>query len=569
VEILEGCPDMNYFTNITYVPLEHGGVWGMFDVKKKALSETVDLHGPNGEVQNQSLVWKGKAKAESDADTYIYGGTLNPHYGHFLINTLSRLWPFAISRVTHPIVFHAHGSKEEWFSLPFARDIFAALDIDPSLVTIFKEPTLIHNLVVPSVSFQEQHFVYTAYRDLCRYIGRKILGHYAPRTGLPPAYLSKSTLKSGVGHVVNEQQLEDALQFGGVEIIRPENLSLRDQIMLFAERDVVLGTIGSGFHTSIFVPPHARLMILSTIPGPNSNFYLIDKVNGNRAQYFYSDKTEVTNSPDDTFLTSFTLGDPFAVAEDLLRELNLQSADCPRDAGPKKVPEENNFKQEGSMSLYSLFLNNTGRPIHKSGHYFFAYERHFGRFVGQPVTFLEIGAGNGGSSQMWKKWLGPMARIVTIDLNPVCRQFEDEQIAVRIGDQSDPNFLQSILDEFGQLDIVLDDGSHQMAHVNASFDFLFSRMAPNGIYMIEDMHTAYWADYGGGYKATTSMIERFKDMIDLLNADHIRDGSIKPNHFTKTTFSMTAYDSILVFERSPYVNKTMRMIGDDAQRVNY
>lgn len=221
------------------------------------------------------------------------------------------------------------------------------------------------------------------------------------------------------------------------------------------------------------------------------------------------------------------------------------------------------------MNLYSLFLDNKGRPVHKSGHYFFAYERHFGRYVGNPVTFLEIGAGNGGSSQMWKRWLGPLARIVTIDINPVCKQYEDEQISVRIGDQSDPAFLQSIIDEFGVPDAVLDDGSHQMPHVTASFDYLYERIAANGVYMIEDMHTAYWPDYGGGLRDPRSIIERFKGMIDDLNADHVQDGMLSPSRFTRQTIAMTAYDSILVFEKSPIINKFMKMIGDDSLRVNY
>lgn len=220
-------------------------------------------------------------------------------------------------------------------------------------------------------------------------------------------------------------------------------------------------------------------------------------------------------------------------------------------------------------SLYSLFLDNAGRPIHKSGHYFFAYERHFSRYVGQPVTFLEIGAGNGGSSQMWKKWLGPLARIVTIDINEICRQYADEQVAVRIGDQSDPTFLQSLLDEFGAPDVVLDDGSHHMMHVTASFDFFYDRIAPTGVYMIEDMHTAYWPEYGGGRGDPRSFVEKFKGLIDDLNADHIRDGSVSPTRFTRSTAVMTAYDSILVFEKAPAINKHMKMIGDASLRTNY
>ncbi|NTF11098.1 class I SAM-dependent methyltransferase [Agrobacterium rubi] len=221
------------------------------------------------------------------------------------------------------------------------------------------------------------------------------------------------------------------------------------------------------------------------------------------------------------------------------------------------------------MSLYSLFLENDGRPIHKMAHYFFAYERHFSKFVNQPLTFLEIGAGNGGSSQMWKKWFGPLARIVTIDINPICKQFEDEQVAVRIGDQSDPIFLATLIEEFGRFDAVLDDGSHQMEHVTKSFNFLYPRIAQNAVYMVEDMHTAYWPEWGGGLRSNGSFIERFKMLIDELNAKNIREGALPATEFTNSTFCMTAYDSVVVFEKSAYLNANTFNIGDQELRANY
>ena len=56
---------------------------------------------------------------------------------------------------------------------------------------------------------------------------------------------------------------------------------------------------------------------------------------------------------------------------------------------------------------------------------------------------------------MWRRYFGPHARIVGIDIRPECQAFEEDQIAVRIGDQSDPAFLDSVLREFGAPDVVV------------------------------------------------------------------------------------------------------------------
>ena len=99
---------------------------------------------------------------------------------------------------------------------------------------------------------------------------------------------------------------------------------------------------------------------------------------------------------------------------------------------------------------------------------------------------------------MWRRYFGPLSVIVGIDINPSCMEYEEHGIHVRIGDQSDPVFLAQVVEEFGVPDIVLDDGSHVMKHVNASFDFFYPKMSMNSIYMVEDLHTAYWEDFGGG-----------------------------------------------------------------------
>lgn len=216
------------------------------------------------------------------------------------------------------------------------------------------------------------------------------------------------------------------------------------------------------------------------------------------------------------------------------------------------------------MSLWSQFLSNDKRLIHKWTHYFPIYEDHFSRYVNRPCLLVEIGCGEGGSLQLWKSFLGPYAQIVGIDIDPACRAFEEDQIAIRIGNQSDQDFLGSVLEEFGAPDIVLDDGSHVMEDIQASFAFLYPRTSPTGVYFVEDLHTAYWNEYGGGLRREGSFIEKAKSLIDELNADHSR-GAIEPTEFTRSSLSMHFYDSVCVFERGRHLKKHAPRIGKASQ----
>jgi hypothetical protein len=161
---------------------------------------------------------------------------------------------------------------------------------------------------------------------------------------------------------------------------------------------------------------------------------------------------------------------------------------------------------------------------------------------------------------MWKKYFGPLATIVGIDINPECKAFEEEQIHIRIGSQYDSTFLQNVIHELDIPDIVLDDGSHVMSDIISSFEFLYPRIDRKGIYMVDDLHTAYWDECQGGLGRDGTFIEKCKTLIDELNAVHTR-GKLLETDFSKTTLSMHFYDSVVVFEKGALGKKYMSRIG--------
>lgn len=200
------------------------------------------------------------------------------------------------------------------------------------------------------------------------------------------------------------------------------------------------------------------------------------------------------------------------------------------------------------MSLWEEFITHKGREVTKWSQYFFPYERHFSKWKNSSVTFLEIGVASGGSLQMWQKYFGPNATIIGIDIMPQCKSYESPNVHVRIGSQSDYNFLDSVIDEFGVPDIILDDGSHQQNDILNTFEYLYPKMHKNGVYMIEDLHTSYWPEYGGNLNHPGSFVEYTKKNIDKLNAVHWRQDYHKDS-FTEETLSISCYDSIICYEK--------------------
>jgi len=214
-------------------------------------------------------------------------------------------------------------------------------------------------------------------------------------------------------------------------------------------------------------------------------------------------------------------------------------------------------------TLQEIFEAHNGRLIHKWNHYFEVYERYFAKYRDTPVNILEIGISHGGSLQLWRRYFGEKANIFAVDINPACKQFEEEKTKIFIGSQEDEDFLSGLKARLPALDIILDDGGHTMRQQLVSFSHLFSTVKDGGIYMVEDTHTSYWDAYHGGYKKKGSFIEFAKDMVDQVHAWHIDNEKILPvTTHTREISGVSFFDSIVVFEKKQRAEPSHSMRGN-------
>lgn len=212
--------------------------------------------------------------------------------------------------------------------------------------------------------------------------------------------------------------------------------------------------------------------------------------------------------------------------------------------------------------LQKYFAQNTGKLIHKWHHYFEIYDRHFSRFRNTEVNIVEFGVSHGGSLQMWKDYFGPKCRIYGVDINPHCKQLEEERVEIFIGDQENREFLRSLAARIPKIDILIDDGGHTMAQQINTFEELFHRVDERGVYLCEDMHTSYWPKWEGGYRKPGTFVEYSKDFIDYINAWHsMEKDRLDVSDFTRQAHSLHYYDSILVIEKRPMVAPQHSMTG--------
>ena len=122
--------------------------------------------------------------------------------------------------------------------------------------------------------------------------------------------------------------------------------------------------------------------------------------------------------------------------------------------------------------------------------YLDVYDKYFLPLRCKSINILEIGVRGGNSLRTWKKYF-PKAAIYGIDLDQGCSIHAENRIKIFIGDQADELFINNIVKDGLNFDIIIDDGSHINELTIKSFNILYPFLKYGGLYIIEDLGTSY------------------------------------------------------------------------------
>jgi glycosyltransferase involved in cell wall biosynthesis len=201
------------------------------------------------------------------------------------------------------------------------------------------------------------------------------------------------------------------------------------------------------------------------------------------------------------------------------------------DRYPKRLPGRattrlgSRYGYAARPDLREIHGSLQGRVSDKWSSYFDVYGQLFAPMRDAPVTLLEIGVQNGGSLDLWSLYFEQGRAFVGCDIDPRCAdlRFDDARVSVVVGDACSGETQQRIAAACPAYDIVIDDGSHASKDVLDAFGRYFSLVAPGGLYCVEDSHTLYWPQFGGGRDRPDGALAFFKGLSDAVNVQHWAD----------------------------------------------
>lgn len=198
---------------------------------------------------------------------YLYLGYYTKHFGHFLLETLSRLWAAENNNQYDGYVFNDFVIQGDDGKLTtFANYCFSQLGIPMDKLIFLKEDTSFDYLDVPKAGFYIGNKAHPNQINVYRKINR-----YLSDTNLATekVYLSRANLNKKKRSVVNEKHIEGIFKDAGFLIVHPQELTFDEQMQLYSKTKVLAGLEGSALHNSVFMPSGGQVINLCSPRCPN------------------------------------------------------------------------------------------------------------------------------------------------------------------------------------------------------------------------------------------------------------------------------------------------------------
>ena len=187
-----------------------------------------------------------EGKIATRKGTWLWGGVLWMHFGHFMVESLARLWALEeVGEEIDGILFVPKRPRNGSEVLDYQRALVAAMGTDKPLVCV-EAPERVERLIVPGQGFGLGAMV--GGTDAFRAAVSRRFGRDIPAEGPEKLYISRSLLPSGRGNLIGEAELEAHLAADGYTIYHPEKHDIRHQIATYKAARKVVAAEGSALH---------------------------------------------------------------------------------------------------------------------------------------------------------------------------------------------------------------------------------------------------------------------------------------------------------------------------------
>lgn len=197
---------------------------------------------------------------EISLDEVIFGGYFLPHYGHMLLETLSRLWIImtdihAINNNITKIVMITCFPKKCSYNDPMKHILFFTLinmiiyNNNNITFEIINKPTKFKTIYCPESLFELNHSIDEKYIHIYNKIKLTLPKYIKPLNNK----LIYITRKGGIERIKNESQLISLMIRMNICVLSPDFKSFIYDINEYMSSRVIIGIEGTNLHNTVFM----------------------------------------------------------------------------------------------------------------------------------------------------------------------------------------------------------------------------------------------------------------------------------------------------------------------------
>ncbi len=258
------------FANPT-VTTHHGGhiaISGcIYDSHKNKITLSERFSGFFGDfyqtVNNHSIDIESDVQFLSGRSIYL--GHIMTHYGHFILETLSTFHPLIEDNAYDYFVFHAFDRQIDTHQLPqFIVEAFQSFGISLEKIIIVDRLLQFESLLVSKRLVKLNHSIQADMLDVYKHLSESLFiqNHNRENKRQLKLYLSrvKNSHKSINRAILNEIVIEELLKQRGFTIVYLESLSIRKQLEILNQAELIVGFSGSALHNCVFLRRSTQLI---------------------------------------------------------------------------------------------------------------------------------------------------------------------------------------------------------------------------------------------------------------------------------------------------------------------
>lgn len=251
----------------------------LYDRDGQRIDATMHLH-EGRPLRRVTPVIAPPVKLERVDEPVVYAGHLPKHFGHFLLESLSRTWVYPELQVGPLPLLHLR----QRFNVHEQPLLEALIRPFGARLLPVERPTLLRSVLVPEQGIEIGRDYHPTMRRVYDAIRDELIGSEVTPDDTP-LYLSRTRLPRGRRATLGEHRLEARLERAGVRILHPQELPLADQIRTVAGARTVIGLPGTALHLTLFRSlADARTISLDTRM-THINQVRVDRLRGARHEH--------------------------------------------------------------------------------------------------------------------------------------------------------------------------------------------------------------------------------------------------------------------------------------------